>query len=193
MVNKKATASPLRESESTKDGNTELQIGYLGGTNTDFRLENEDLVSITPHGTVKSPTMSQGTNFTHQEEQAEEQALGTVSISQTDTICPWSFDDNMFDDPSFQLSSTPVLTGNSSYPYPLTQFNTTLLFSDMGPRAFLDTVAKGPILVKSSHGHLRRTNSVFSDHFNTVEYFLRQKLSSSEDLWNNKDELWVDF
>jgi hypothetical protein len=126
-----------------------------------------------------------------QEELPEEQSFGAFSLPQTTIDIPWAFDDvDVFNDPLFQMSDTPAFAGShNGYSYPMNQITPTFLITDMGPANFQDKAGRGHVLVKSSHGQLRRTNSVFSDHFNAVEFFLRQEWSNSETVWNNdRDE-----
>lgn len=109
-------------------------------------------------------------------------------MTQTAISCPRSFDQfDFFNDPVFQASSWPMFNENNPV-YATSRLTTPFSFPDMGPAAFQDAVAKGPILASCSYGQLRRTNSVFSDHFNAVEYFLQQKLTSSEASWDTRDE-----
>ena len=60
-------------------------------------------------------------------------------------------------------------------PDPLIQQHLSFTFSQMSANNYSAIEPYGPVLVRGPHGLLHRTNSPWSDHITTLEYFLRQK------------------
>lgn len=86
---------------------------------------------------------------------------------------------------SFDNSSPPSNTSfvdtsngliwDNTIPDPVMQQHLSFSFPQIGPNAYSAHERSGAVLVRGPHGMLRRTNSPWSDHITTLEYFLRQK------------------
>ncbi|OAL39877.1 hypothetical protein AYO20_00789 [Fonsecaea nubica] len=77
---------------------------------------------------------------------------------------------------------------------PILQQRLSFTFPQMGPDTYSAAEKHGPILVRGPHGQLHRTNSAWSDHIATLEYFLRQKwrsLSLRREVQNVSSEEYV--
>ncbi len=101
--------------------------------------------------------------------------------------------DNFLSNDGPQSNDLAVFCKNGSYNSPMSQLPLSFSFSQMGPAAYADVAAKGPLLVRGPHGQLHRTNSLFSDHITVVEHFLRQKWLNAGALLNRGDEWYVKF
>ncbi|KIY02186.1 uncharacterized protein Z520_02324 [Fonsecaea multimorphosa CBS 102226] len=76
-------------------------------------------------------------------------------------------------DAVFIDKSSPLMWENMMAE-PIIQQRRSFTFPQMGPNAYASG-NYGPVLVRGPHGQLYRTNSPWSDHITTLEYFLRQK------------------
>lgn len=63
-------------------------------------------------------------------------------------------------------------------PDPVTQQQLSFHVPQIGSSAYANIEHAGPVLIRGPHGILHRTNSSWSDHITTVEYFLRSKWSN---------------
>ncbi|KIW89957.1 uncharacterized protein Z519_09387 [Cladophialophora bantiana CBS 173.52] len=90
------------------------------------------------------------------------------------------------DDAAF-MNTNNQLTWDNMIADPIMQQRLSFTFPQMGPNAYSAAETHGPVLVRGPHGKLHRTNSPWSDHITTLEYFLRQKWKPLELRRNGKD------
>jgi hypothetical protein len=75
---------------------------------------------------------------------------------------------------------------NDHYASPLSQLPLAFSFAQLGPSAYLDITKNAPAIERGLH--LQKTNSIFSDHINSVEHFCREKWTNHNTLLSRTDE-----